>query len=119
MTNDSLTREQDAGLSGWPEPVARMNQALERDEFVVYSQPIAALSGSVPFPMGEALVRLRQEEISLMPPGEFLPIFEHFRMMPALDRWVVRDVLRHMARGSRIAHHSINVSNQTIADARS
>ena len=117
MMNDALTREQDAGLSGWPEPVARMKQALERDEFVVYCQPSAALSGPVRFPMGEALVRLRQEETSLMPPGEFLPIFEHFRMMPALDRWVVRNVLRHVARGSRIPHHSINVSSQTIADA--
>ena len=52
-----------------------------------------------------------------MPPGEFLPIFEHFRMMPALDRWVVSNVVRHLARGSRIPHISINVSSQTIQDA--
>jgi EAL domain-containing protein (putative c-di-GMP-specific phosphodiesterase class I) len=117
MTTDPLMREQDAKLSGWHDPVARMRHALERDEFELYCQPIVALSGPVRFPMGEALVRLRQEESALMPPGEFLPIFEHFRMMPALDRWVVQNVVRHLARGSRIPHISINVSNQTIEDA--
>jgi EAL domain-containing protein (putative c-di-GMP-specific phosphodiesterase class I) len=117
MMSDPLLNEQDARLSGWREPVGRMRQALERDEFVLYCQPIAALSGPVRFPMGEVLVRLRQEESSLMPPGEFLPVFEHYRMMPALDRWVVHNVVRHMARGSRIPHFSINVSNQTIEDA--
>jgi EAL domain-containing protein (putative c-di-GMP-specific phosphodiesterase class I) len=117
MTTDPLLREQDAKLSGWHEPVARMKQALEADEFVLYCQPIVALSGPVRFPMGEVLVRLRQEETSLMPPGEFLPVFEHYRMMPALDRWVVRNVVRHIARGSRIPRFSINVANQTIEDA--
>jgi len=117
MATDPLLREQDAKLSGWQEPVARMKHALERDEFVLYCQPIAALSGPVRFPMAEVLVRLHQEETSLMPPGEFLPVFEHYRMMPALDRWVVSNVVRHMARRSRIPHFSINVSNQTIEDA--
>jgi len=117
MTTDPLMREHDARLSGWTDPVVRMRQALERDEFVLYCQPIAALSGPVRFPMAEVLVRLHQEETSLMPPGEFLPVFEHYRMMPALDRWVVRNVVRHMAQGSRIPHFSINVSSQTIQDA--
>jgi len=117
MTTDPLLREQDAKLSGWHKPLARMKQALESDEFVLYCQPIVALSGTVRFPMAEVLVRLRQEETSLMPPGEFLPVFEHYRMMPALDRWVVRNVVRHIARGSRIPRFSINVANQTIEDA--
>jgi EAL domain-containing protein (putative c-di-GMP-specific phosphodiesterase class I) len=117
MKLDPLLLEQDARLSGWRNPVARMQEALDRDEFVLYCQPIAALSGEVRFPMGEVLVRFRAEENSLMPPGEFLPVFEHFRMMPALDRWVVRGVVRHLAAGSRIARFSINLSNQTIEDA--
>ena len=117
MKLDPLLLEQDAKLSGWLDPVARMQQALDRDEFVLYCQPIAALSGEVRFPMGEVLVRFRAEENSLMPPGEFLPVFEHYRMMPALDRWVVRSTVRHLATGSRIAHFSINLSNQTIEDA--
>jgi EAL domain-containing protein (putative c-di-GMP-specific phosphodiesterase class I) len=114
---DAFLRELDAELSGWGEPVARMRQALERDELVLYCQPIAALTGAVRFPMAEALVRLREEEASLLPPGEFLPVFEHFRMMPLLDRWVLRSAVRHLAQGSRIPRLSINVSGQTVEDA--
>ncbi len=117
MIPDRRAQEHDAGLSGWKNPLERMRQALERDEFELYCQPIAALSGPVRFPIGEALVRLRQEETSLMPPGEFLPVFEHYRMMPALDRWVVHSVIRHIARRSRLPRFSINVSSQTIEDA--
>ena len=117
MKPDSLLLEQDAKLSGWLNPVARMQEALDRDELVLYCQPIAAFSGEDRFPMAEVLVRFRAEESSLMPPGEFLPVFEHYRMMPALDRWVVRSVVRHLATGSRIARFSINLSNQTIEDA--
>lgn len=117
MIPDLKAQEQDAGLSGWRDPVGRMRLALERNEFVLYCQPIAALSGPVRFPMAEVLVRLREEEVALMPPGEFLPVFEHYHMMPELDRWVLRSVVAHLARGSRIAQFSINLSHQTIADA--
>ena len=116
MKPDPLLKEQDARLSGWREPVERMRQALERDEFVLYCQPIVALSGPDRFPIAEVLVRLREEEASLMPPGEFLPVFEHYRMMPALDRWVTRRAVRFLGAGSRIPSLSINLSSQTIQD---
>lgn len=38
----------------------------------------------------DPVARLREEESALLPPGEFLPVFEHFRMMPQPDRWVRR-----------------------------
>ena len=65
----------------------------------------------------EVLVRMREEETALLPPGEFLPVFEHYRMMPQLDRWVVRNALRHLARGSRIPRFTVNISSQTLKDA--
>jgi EAL domain-containing protein (putative c-di-GMP-specific phosphodiesterase class I) len=36
--------------------------------------------------------------------------------MPDLDRWVVRKVVQHLARGSRIPRFTINVSSQTLDD---
>jgi EAL domain-containing protein (putative c-di-GMP-specific phosphodiesterase class I) len=107
----------DAELLGWNKPVERLRQALERDELALFCQPIAALAGAVRFPMAEVLIRLHEEEKALLPPGEFLPIFEHFRLMPDLDRWVVRKVAQHVARGSRIPRFTINVSSQTLEDA--
>lgn len=107
----------DPELTGWRDPVARLRQALERNEFELYCQPILALFGDDRYPIGEVLVRLREEERSLIPPGEFLPVFEHYRMMPQLDRWVVRRAVRHLAAGSRIGRLSVNLSGQTLEDA--
>jgi EAL domain-containing protein (putative c-di-GMP-specific phosphodiesterase class I) len=66
--------------------------------------------------MAEVLVRMREEERALLPPGEFLPVFEHYRMMPQLDRWVVRHTAKHLSQGSRVPCFTINVSSQTIDD---
>jgi len=103
-------------LAGWREPSERLRQALAKDELALFCQPITALTGGTAFPMAEVLVRLRQEEQALMPPGEFLPVFEQYGLMPELDRWVVRHVVRHIADGSRIARFSINISSQSLAD---
>lgn len=103
-------------LSGWDDPAARLTRSLEQDELVLYGQPILALHGPDEFPMAEVLVRLREEEQALLPPGEFFPVFEHFGMMPQLDRWVVRHALARLARGSRVPRLSINISAQTLGD---
>ena len=114
---DRFLREMDGQLAGWDEPAQRLREALAKDELTLYCQPIAALSGSVRFPMAEVLVRLREEEKAMLPPGDFLPVFEHYNLMPDLDRWVVRKVVQHLARTSRIPRFTINVSSQTLVDA--
>ncbi|MBI1942585.1 MAG: EAL domain-containing protein [Betaproteobacteria bacterium] len=114
---DPLLQKMDHQLAGWVEPAERLRIALAKDELALYCQPIAALSGAVRFPIAEVLVRLHEEEKAMLPPGEFLPVFEHYRLMPDLDRWVVRKVVGHLARGIRIPRFSINLSSQTIDDA--
>ena len=113
---DSQMERMDDALAGMDHPAQRLRQALDKDELALYCQPIAALDGAVRFPMAEVLIRMREEEKALLPPGEFLPVFEHYGLMPDLDRWVVHKVLQHIARGSRIAHYSINVSTATLDD---
>ena len=113
---DPLMQKEDAALMGWVEPAERLRIALQKNELTLFCQPIAALEGPVRFPMAEVLVRLREEEKALLPPGEFLPVFEHYRLMPDLDRWVVRDILRHLAEGLRIPRFAINLSSQTLED---
>jgi len=106
----------DEQLAGWSDPAARLRAALEKDEFTLYCQPIVSLGDGERYPMAEVLVRMREEEAALLPPGEFLPVFEHFGMMPQLDRWVLRHTVQQLARGSRIARFTINVSGQTLQD---
>ena len=115
-SEDKFLERMSRELAGWDNPVLRMRQALERDEFVLYCQPILALQGSERFPLAEVLIRLREEEKGLLPPGDFLPVFEHYRMMPQLDRWVVRQTVRRLAQGSRMPCFTINVSSQTLDD---
>jgi EAL domain-containing protein (putative c-di-GMP-specific phosphodiesterase class I) len=100
----------------WTDPVAYLRQALAQDYFALYCQPIAALTGIVVYPMAEVLIRLCEEEKALLPPGEFLPILEHYGMMPELDRWVVREALRRLSSGPEIPRFTVNLSAQTIAD---
>ncbi|MGH8766126.1 MAG: EAL domain-containing protein [Burkholderiales bacterium] len=111
---DQMSRE----LTGWSDPVARLRQALEGDELQLYCQPILSLRPPGAFAMAEVLVRLREEEALLLPPGDFLPVFEHYRMMGALDRWVVRHVVRWLANSppGGFRRFSINVSGQTLED---
>lgn len=106
----------DSQLAGWADPVERLHHAIEKNEFSLFCQPILSLAAAGGYPMGEVLIRLREEESALLPPGDFLPVFEHYRMMPQLDRWVVRHAAQHLARAVK---HSltINISTQTLDDA--
>ena len=114
--DDKFLKRMDTELTGWADPVVRLRQAIEKDEFALYCQPILALSAEGGYPMGEVLVRMREEEKALLPPGDFLPAFEHYRMMPQLDRWVVRNTIKRLAAGSRIPRFTVNLSGQTLAD---
>lgn len=70
--------------------------------------------------MAEVLVRLREEEDALLPPGDFLPVFEHYRMLIDLDCWVVGKVVEWIAdaRVGKISSYCLNVSSQSLDDAR-
>jgi EAL domain-containing protein (putative c-di-GMP-specific phosphodiesterase class I) len=113
--------EADPGLSGWEDPLASLRSALDHDELQIYCQPILALAAKeARFPMAEVLVRLREEEESMLPPGDFLPVFEHYRMMTDLDCWVARKTIEWIAesRPGSIPTYCINVSSQSLEDTR-
>jgi EAL domain-containing protein (putative c-di-GMP-specific phosphodiesterase class I) len=98
--------------NAWERQQARLQDALRHDELELYLQPIVALERPDDWRMAEVLIRLRQEEQALLPPGEFLPAFELFGMLPQLDAWVLRRVVqRHLGSGVRF---SLNVSGQTL-----
>ena len=116
----AFIKAMDGQLLGWEHPAARLREALDYDHFRLYAQPIVALSPQDPRPGGialaEVLVRLREEEARMLPPGDFLPAFEHYKMMAELDRWVVRNALRRLGDGGSLSKLSVNVSAQTIVE---
>ncbi len=113
--------EADPGLSGWDDPLTSLRRALDEDELQVYCQPILALqSGKEKYPLAEVLVRLREEEKSLLPPGDFIPVFEHYRMMTDLDCWVAEKTIEWISQAhpGSIGAFTINVSSQSLDDMR-
>ena len=99
--------------------------ALDANQFVLYGQAIVRLRPAQPDLRDlEILVRLLEEEQKLLPPGSFLPVLEEAGLMPLLDRWVVREVLRWMVKqrerwpDEALPRCSVNLSEPTLRDRR-
>ena len=82
-------------LTGSEDPRVKLVRALKsEDDFLLFAQKIQPLR-NLPFEHGcfEILLRLREEEDNLLPPGGFIPIAEQFGLTEDIDRWVVRKVI--------------------------
>ncbi|MBR1444620.1 MAG: EAL domain-containing protein, partial [Firmicutes bacterium] len=96
---------------------SRMVKALEDKEFVVYIQPKNRLdNGEV---IGaEALVRWKQSDGSIVPPNEFIPVFENNGFIVDLDFYVYERVFEYIAKwlksGIKTVPVSVNVSRAHI-----
>ncbi len=63
--------------------------ALKTGGFVLFAQQILPVSGGRDRPYQEVLVRFKEEEEKLLPPGTFFPMLEEYHLLPYIDRWVV------------------------------
>src|SRR5262249_6318978 len=63
--------------------------ALKTGGFVLYAQKILQLGPGGERPFQEVLVRFKEEEEKLLPPGTFFPMLQEYRLLPYVDRWVV------------------------------
>lgn len=70
---------------------ARMRRALNNDEFLLYYQPIFELADGA-LQGVEALIRWRDPERGMVPPGDFIPIAEETGMIESIGDWVFRAV---------------------------
>ena len=85
--------------------------ALACDWLHLDAQPIVALSdGRVA--SEELLVRIRDTDGDLIPPGAFIPAAERYGLMPQIDRYVI-DRAAALASCGRRVH--VNLSARTIA----
>ncbi|MYM76290.1 EAL domain-containing protein, partial [Duganella sp. FT134W] len=66
---------------------ASLRQALDRDEFELYYQPIVTLEGMRPR-AAEALLRWHHPQLGLLGPDQFLPLAEEIGLAAPLGHWV-------------------------------
>lgn len=102
--------------------VARINEALEFDHFVLYAQQIKSLKNSAGSQLHyEMLIRMRDNDGNIIPPGAFLPAAERYGLMGKLDRWVIEHVLELLTDNpsfvDKVHCVSINLSGQSVTCA--
>lgn len=81
--------------------VARIQEALVSDQFIIHFQPLVPLHGA-PDEIYETLLRLRGEDGGLVQPLTFLPIAEEHGLLGDIDRWVVGRAIRLIADRQRL-----------------
>lgn len=72
--------------------VTRIQKVLETDRFQLWHQNILGLTDSSERNF-EVLLRMLDEDDKVIAPGIFFPAAEHYGLMPAIDRWVVSQLL--------------------------
>ncbi|AEQ98338.1 EAL domain-containing protein [Xanthomonas oryzae] len=101
-------------------PLARLEIAVQRGEFIVHYQPIIALDSGACVG-AEALVRWQQPDGVLVPPDAFIPLAEESGLILPITDLVVAEVIREL--GPTLAadpalHVAINVSAEDIKSGR-
>lgn len=70
-----------------------VKQAMDRDELMVYYQPIYSVGEGV-YSSAEALVRLRDSELGWIPPDKFIPIAEKNGLIVEMGEMILDKVCR-------------------------
>src|SRR5262249_29828619 len=101
--------------------VGRIARAVEDGRLELYAQRIVGISPGIEAqPFFELMVRLRDEDGTLVPPNEFIPAAERYNVMVMVDRWVVShaiDLLEGCLRSNaRLPLIAVNLSGTSIND---
>ena len=108
--------KQRTGVANW---ATRLDDAMERDLFILYAQRIEPLQDKQRAPSLEVLLRLRDENGVLVSPGVFIPAAERYHIAARLDLWVLNktiELLRQCQSLRQFDKISINLSGQSIGD---
>lgn len=104
--------------------VGRIQQALAENKLTLYSQSIVpAHPKTSTIPHRELLVRMIDDDDSIVSPAMFLPAAERYNLAAAIDLWVVTYALQQLTsardQGRNISGiYAINLSGQSLGDER-
>ena len=107
-TAERLRAQRELNALTW---LGRIQDALDEDRMVLYSQPIIPLTGGPA--SEELLLRLVTPTGEIVQPGTFLPIAERYGLIADIDQWVITKAIERAATGRRV---EANMSAWTIAN---
>jgi diguanylate cyclase (GGDEF)-like protein/PAS domain S-box-containing protein len=98
--------------------ISRIQRGLDESRFCLWRQDIVPVCREQAEPtFSELLIRLIDDEGNVIAPGFFIPAAERYGQIAAIDRWVVKTALDHMAGGGEPQSDSrfaINISGQSL-----
>lgn len=117
-SKDDKQLEAKRGEMQW---LAKLIEALEKDRFVLYVQPIVSLVGNTDsFSHYEVLIRLKDIDGNVILPMAFIPAAERYGIMKRIDRWVIENVFFMCAKlheeEKQLYRFSINLSGLSLND---
>lgn len=99
---------------------ASLQHALQRNEFRLLAQPVVEIGGGATVGF-EVLLRMRDASGNLTSPDKFVDAARRYRLMPAVDRWVITAAIAELTRQSAAAELPLgiafNVSEQSLLSA--
>lgn len=103
--------------------VARINKALDESRFCLFHQKIIPLKDeSTKRDHYELLVRMKDEDGKLIPPGAFIPAAERYNLMSMLDRHIISAAFQYFNKNQELLDNlelcAINLSGQTLSDLK-
>ncbi len=98
-----------------------INNALENNQFKLYLQPICPSNDlSSDWVHFEVLIRMLNENDSIITPNWFLPTAERYNLITRIDRWVFEATIRILSENQslyeKISTLSINISGASLCD---
>ncbi|HSX70932.1 MAG TPA: diguanylate cyclase, partial [Pseudomonas sp.] len=101
--------------------IARLREAIERQHFELFYQPVRSLRGEEAGAHYEVLLRYRDPQSGeWVEPGQFLVAAERYGFLAQIDRWVLRRYCQWLAGNPRhlqaLAQVNINLSAPSLHD---
>jgi diguanylate cyclase (GGDEF)-like protein/PAS domain S-box-containing protein len=97
----------------------KIEQAIDDDRFVLFAQRIIPINAENMGIHAEVLLRMLDDDDSLIPPGAFLPAAERYHLASRIDKWVLKhslDWMMKLENPELIDNLSINLSGQSVGD---
>lgn len=98
--------------------VERIRAALDEDRLVLHAQPVVQTRSGL-MTQHELLIRMIDEDDSLIEPGRFLPIAERYGLIKEIDRWVISKAIAMLGQQRAEGRYpvvEINLSGQSLSD---